>query len=285
MEAGKELIERLAEEWAALLAQILESMTDQKPQIASKLVAVCDAGENPFWWEQRLSLSASPLVFVGAPARTWNELGGRTLRAAGIDTVEEADARNTYLEILNQSLSGLAQSLSGRIGHEVSCAQGDECAAAPAKAEWALVEVTYPDAELPGIFLGFSPSLIAQLENPEQQPAEGQADPSDSARKPDELPVDALAAFVPHKSKTLELLLDVELPVSVSFGRAELPLKDVLKLTTGSIVELNRGVNEPVEVIVNNCVVARGEVVVMDGNYGVRIHQIISPQERLRTLK
>ena len=105
------------------------------------------------------------------------------------------------------------------------------------------------------------------------------------ARKPDALPADALAAFVPQKSKTLDLLLDVELPVSVSFGRAELPLKDVLKLTTGSIVELNRGVNEPVEVIVNNCVVARGEVVVMDGNYGVRIHQIISPQERLRTLK
>ena len=86
-------------------------------------------------------------------------------------------------------------------------------------------------------------------------------------------------------SKTFDLLLDVELPVSVSFGRAQVALKDVLKLTTGSIVELNRGVSEPVEVIVNNCVVARGEVVVMDGNYGVRIHQIISPQERLRTLR
>lgn len=283
-EAGKELIRRLAEEWAALLVQILESMTDQKPRIASKLVAGCDAGENPFWWEQRLSLSASPLVFVGAPARAWSELGGRTLRAAGIDAVEEADARNTYLEILNQSLSGLAQSLSGRLGREVSCAQGDECTQAPTTAEWALVEVAYPDAELPGIFLGFSPELIARLENPEHEPAEGQADQTQEARKPDTLP-DALAAFVPQKSKTLELLLDVELPVSVSFGRAELPLKDVLKLTTGSIVELNRGISEPVEVIVNNCVVARGEVVVMDGNYGVRIHQIISPQERLRTLK
>lgn len=84
---------------------------------------------------------------------------------------------------------------------------------------------------------------------------------------------------------TLDLLLEVELPVSVSFGRAELPLKDVLKLTTGSIVELNRTVEEPVELIVNNCVIARGEVVVVDGNYGVRIRQIISPQERLRTLK
>ena len=82
----------------------------------------------------------------------------------------------------------------------------------------------------------------------------------------------------------MDLLLDVELPVSISFGRTQLLLKDVIKLTTGSIVELNRSITEPVEVIVNNCVIARGEVVVLDGNYGVRIHQIISRQERLRSL-
>jgi len=58
----------------------------------------------------------------------------------------------------------------------------------------------------------------------------------------------------------------------------------VLKLTSGSIVELNRTVTEPVEIIVNNCVIAKGEVVVIEGNYGVRIHQVISRNERLRTL-
>jgi flagellar motor switch protein FliN/FliY len=82
----------------------------------------------------------------------------------------------------------------------------------------------------------------------------------------------------------MELLMDVEMPVSVSFGRAQLPLKDVIKLTTGSIVELNRNVSEPVEVIVNNCVIARGEVVVVEGNYGIRIHQIVSRAERIRSL-
>ena len=83
---------------------------------------------------------------------------------------------------------------------------------------------------------------------------------------------------------SIDLLLDVELPVIVSFGRAQLMLKDVIKLTTGSIVELNRALSEPVEVIVNNCVIARGEVVVVEGNYGIRIKQVISRQERLRTL-
>jgi len=82
----------------------------------------------------------------------------------------------------------------------------------------------------------------------------------------------------------LDVLLEVELPVCVSFGRAQLPLRDVLKLTSGSIVELNRTITEPVDVIVNNCVIARGEVVVIEGNYGVRIQQIVSREERLRTL-
>jgi flagellar motor switch protein FliN/FliY len=78
--------------------------------------------------------------------------------------------------------------------------------------------------------------------------------------------------------------MGVELAVSVSFGRVQLPLRDVLKLTAGSIIELNRTVDEPVEVIVNNCVVARGEVVVVEGNYGVRIDQIMSRQDRMEAL-
>ncbi len=85
-------------------------------------------------------------------------------------------------------------------------------------------------------------------------------------------------------SQTFDLLLDVQLPVSISFGRAQVPLKDVLKLTVGSIVELNRTIGDPVEIIVNNCVIARGEVVVVEGNFGVRIQNVISRQERLRTL-
>jgi flagellar motor switch protein FliN/FliY len=69
----------------------------------------------------------------------------------------------------------------------------------------------------------------------------------------------------------------------VSFGRAQLPLQDVLKLSAGSIVELNRTISEPVELIVNNCVIALGEVVVVEGNYGVRIRQIASRENRLWT--
>jgi flagellar motor switch protein FliN/FliY len=92
------------------------------------------------------------------------------------------------------------------------------------------------------------------------------------------------ASGIPVNTKNLDLLLDVEMPVSVSFGRAQLPLKHLIKLTTGSIVELGRSVSEPVDIIVNNTVIARGEVVVVGGNFGVRIKEILSKQDRLRTL-
>src|SRR5229473_4787244 len=95
--------------------------------------------------------------------------------------------------------------------------------------------------------------------------------------------MDGTSNAPPNSSATLELLLDVELPVRVSFGKAQMPLQQVLKWTTGSIVELENAVNEPVEVVVNNCVIARGEVVVVDGNYGVRVQQIVSRAERLQS--
>jgi flagellar motor switch protein FliN len=82
----------------------------------------------------------------------------------------------------------------------------------------------------------------------------------------------------------IELLLDLELPISVSFGHAEMTLKDVLKLGTGSVIELDKSVNDPVSIIVNRKPIAKGEVVMVDGNYGVRIQEVESTAERIRSL-
>ncbi len=105
-------------------------------------------------------------------------------------------------------------------------------------------------------------------------------DPIDAAPAPVIRSQDAVEPAQPSPP-TLELLLDVELPLSISFGRTYLALRDVLKLSTGSIVELNCPANAYVDVIVNNCTIARGEVVVIEGNYGVRIDEIISRRERM----
>ncbi|MGO0121723.1 flagellar motor switch phosphatase FliY [Desulfothermobacter acidiphilus] len=82
----------------------------------------------------------------------------------------------------------------------------------------------------------------------------------------------------------LELILDIPLKVSVVLGRTRRPIKEILGMGPGSIVELEALVDEPVEVLVNGVLVARGEVVVVEENFGVRITSIITPQERLRYL-
>ena len=76
-------------------------------------------------------------------------------------------------------------------------------------------------------------------------------------------------------SKTAALLMDVKLQVRVLFGRAQIRLKDALKLGSGSIVELDRKPDDAVELLVNNRVIARAEVVVVDGCYGIRITEIL----------
>jgi flagellar motor switch protein FliN/FliY len=83
----------------------------------------------------------------------------------------------------------------------------------------------------------------------------------------------------------LELLMDVELDVTLRFGERQMALRDILDLSAGSVVELNQHVQDPVELLVGKKVIARGEVVVVDGNYGLRVGEIISPMERIESLR
>lgn len=82
----------------------------------------------------------------------------------------------------------------------------------------------------------------------------------------------------------IDLILDVELEVAVSFGETQMPLRDVLKLGVGSVIELDKGVNDLVTILVNEKPIARGEVVMVDGNYGVRVLQVESTADRIRSL-
>lgn len=75
-------------------------------------------------------------------------------------------------------------------------------------------------------------------------------------------------------SHGMERMLDFEMPVRISLARTVVPLREVLKLSTGSVLELNRSLDDLVDVVVNNRVVAQGEIVVVEGNYGVRIRRI-----------
>ena len=86
------------------------------------------------------------------------------------------------------------------------------------------------------------------------------------------------------ENKNLDLLLNVNLQMSVELGRTELPFKKVLELTRGSIISLDKLAGEPVELFANGKLVAFGEVVVIEDNFGLRITSIAAPEERLRTV-
>lgn len=87
------------------------------------------------------------------------------------------------------------------------------------------------------------------------------------------------------EKRNLDILLDIPLQVTVELGRTKRVVKDILELSSGSIIELDKLAGEPVDIHVNNKLIAQGEVVVIDENFGVRVSNIISQSERLKNLK
>lgn len=85
--------------------------------------------------------------------------------------------------------------------------------------------------------------------------------------------------------QNIAMLLDIDLDVSIELGKSMLSIKRILELAPGAIVELDRMAGEPVDLLVNNKVVAKGEVVVIDENFGIRIVSLVSPEERIRSLR
>ncbi len=282
-------VKQLLDRWTESLAQVIESMTDQRPEVkwqtARGTASELGRGQEYLWWEQPFQAAPQVFAWVAAPRATWEQAGALTLKAAGLETVETTEARNTWVEILGQSLAVMARSIGSLLGREVTTEAGTERSPDPPLLEWAAVTITFggtpegaPSSE-PPLLMGLSPQLVALVTAPPPSGAEA----SDQTAIAQE--AGAAAGRSTPVSRTMELLLDVDLPVSISFGKAKVPLKDVLKLTTGSIVELDRSIDEMVEVLVNHCLIARGEVVVVEGNYGVRIQEIASRQDRLRSLR
>lgn len=86
-------------------------------------------------------------------------------------------------------------------------------------------------------------------------------------------------------SPGLQLLLDVELEASLRFGSREMPLGEILDLGPGDVVQLDRHISDPVDLIVGDKIVARGEVVLVNGNFGLRVTEVAEPQRRLESIR
>ncbi len=260
-----EAFARIAANLGQALAGALSGMTGKEFSVAAQQEDEIAAMDQAITWQQTFSCASEPVLWLSAGKDVWESAGHLTLGAVGIDSVTEDDCRSTWQEILGQTMGGLATALSAGLQQEITSVKGDADAIEPASPEWTYFVARHGDETVWRLKAAWSEELMAIYDRP------APPDPKSAVGKD--------TAF----SKTFELLLDVALPVNVSFGKTFLQIREVLKLNTGSIVELNRFVAEPVEVIVNDCVIARGEVVVVDGNYGVRITQLSSREDRLRS--
>jgi flagellar motor switch protein FliN/FliY len=127
------------------------------------------------------------------------------------------------------------------------------------------IKISFRGNELPPLLLLIEPVAFRIL-----NPADDDA--------PD---ASAVAAGQTQHPAILNRLMGLQLPVSVLLGHAAIRIKDVMKITPGSVIELDREIGEYVEIVVHGTVVAKGEIVSVKGNYGVRIKEIISREDRI----
>lgn len=107
-------------------------------------------------------------------------------------------------------------------------------------------------------------------------------DPDAEPLKPEEL---AEQAGMAAEDINLQMVLDVPVTISMEIGRSRIPIRNLLQLNQGSVVELDRLAGEPLDVLVNGTLIAHGEVVVVNEKFGIRLTDVISPSERIRKLK
>jgi len=262
----------LLNQWTNTFTSVLTSMTEEHPVMNWVPDGLGELSGDALVVEQSFKSFPEAMLWIGLPETVHQELGRLVLSAAGVDASDAEENRATTLEIVEQSVGGLVSALNVRLSRDIRREPSKQLTAFPGELTPIRAVITIGEKTLAPVWIVFNPLLVSWLE-------------AASARSPTER-VSQVNRELPEPvtpARDFDLLLDVALPVSVSFGKTELAVKDVLKLTTGSIVELNRAVSEPVDVIVNNCVIARGEVVVVEGNYGVRILNLVSRKERLRT--
>jgi flagellar motor switch protein FliN/FliY len=274
-EAGtaQSLRDRIAGYAGDALAAALNGLTAAGFEVALSDRNDTEQPDEPLVWRQAFSLAPGAVLWLIAGKDLWEAVGQMILGGAGIDSATDEDCRSTWLEIAGQTMGGIASAITADQGCEVLATDGAEDGEMPGEQP---AEANSPQS----VLLEVRNSVEIWYVRIAWTDQFGQACTGPAARA---LQAAGAAAHEGNTSKTLDLLLDVALPVSVSFGKTSLQIREVLKLNTGSVVELDRLVSEPVEVIVNNCVIARGEVVVVDGNYGVRVLHLASRADRLRS--
>jgi flagellar motor switch protein FliN len=106
--------------------------------------------------------------------------------------------------------------------------------------------------------------------------------PAEAAQPANIFPRLAPGAPIGEGAQDLDLILDIPVALTVELGRTRIPIKHILQLAQGSVIELEALAGEPMDVLVNGCLIAQGEVVVVNEKFGIRLTDIVTPSERMR---
>jgi flagellar motor switch protein FliN len=272
----------LVQTWTDGLQQVLAAASGSAAEVrVMTLPPDLEAWEKwsgPVWVLLEANVAPAARLAVGCTQQTEQALA----QCIGGEGLDEASARQAYLGLVQHATESLAQAAAERISRPLTFGEPSECSL-PAYGGLGVGCHFSLDGEAHTVALVPNEVLLVTLLSSEgAAPAAGES--TALAELSAEAGIIPELAISPHARQNLEMLLDVDLELSVSFGHTTLVLQEVLKLSSGSIVELNRSANDPVELLVNDAVIARGDVVVVDGNYGIRITEVVSPRERIRSL-
>jgi flagellar motor switch protein FliN/FliY len=188
----------------------------------------------------------------------------------GSDDVPDEAIAGTVQELLTQAASALQNGSDIRdLTVEVGTAAFYEGLALPEEAFTRAI--SSPLVSVP-LVVSIDGTLTAPV--PVAEPPQEVAEPKAAAKSSE-----------PGVSERIDVILDIDLPLVVRFGRTDMALRALTRLSPGSVIELHRSPDDPVELLVSDRVIARGEVVIVGGNYGVRILDVVSPSERMRSME
>jgi flagellar motor switch protein FliN/FliY len=200
------------------------------------------------------------------------------------------DRRDAFEELLRQVLGQVATSLKQAAGSEVEVKPSGSEVPSWTGASRLGIRITGEKLQAIRLTLLVSPELAKSLQprpEPKEPPAqktEAPAAPPPAPKTEEPPPPQSPPEASGGRSSNLELLLDVRLDATIRFGQKRMLLREILELHPGTAVALDRQVQDPVELLVGGRVVAQGEVVIIDGNYGLRITEIVTPQQRIESL-
>jgi flagellar motor switch protein FliN/FliY len=124
----------------------------------------------------------------------------------------------------------------------------------------------------------------ATEEQPATHSASASAAPADKAKSQADAIFQQFDDRAPGARRDIDMILDIPVQLTVELGRTRIAIKNLLQLVQGSVVELEGMAGEPMDVLVNGCLIAQGEVVVVNEKFGIRLTDIITPSERVRKL-